>query len=92
MRTEFRVETSADNLSIKVEGLSHTDGMELIHNTLRKNPPTYGSSVEVDKALDDLKFGACLPINIARVMFSVRLADAAAVTHVLDQPIRSIVG
>jgi ATP-dependent Lhr-like helicase len=92
MRTEFGVGTSADNLAIRIEGMSGMNGMELIHRALRKNPPKSGCSIEAQKAIDDLKFGACLPIHIARSMFAVRLADSAAVTHTLDQPIRMVTG
>jgi ATP-dependent helicase Lhr and Lhr-like helicase len=90
MRTRFRVETSADNLAIKVEGLSHTSGMESIHQALRNDPPSDGYSIEVEKAIDNLKFGRCVPIHIARSMFSVRLADPVAIRCTMDLQLRTI--
>jgi ATP-dependent Lhr-like helicase len=78
----------ADNLAIKIEGGTKAEKMESMRAALRQNPPRGGSCADVAKAIEDLKFGVCLPISLAERMLSIRLSDPDAVTHTLDQSLR----
>jgi hypothetical protein len=78
----------ADNLAIKIEGETKAGEMESIRAAVRQFPPRGGSCVEVAKAIEDLKFNACLPISLAEGMLSIRLSDPEAVSHTLDQSLR----
>jgi ATP-dependent Lhr-like helicase len=80
----------ADNLAIRIEGVTTADKMESISNTIRENPPRGGSCAEVAKAIEDLKFSACLPSSLADQMLSIRLSDPGAVSKTLDQPLRVV--
>ena len=85
MRGLSGVDASADNLAIKIEGLTKAGGMESTLAALRQNPPRGGSCAEVAKAFEDLKFSVCLPTSLAESMLSIRLSDPGAVAQTMDQ-------
>jgi ATP-dependent Lhr-like helicase len=84
----FGVNAIADNLAIKLEGQTNAEEMESFRAAMRKDPPRGGSSAEVTKAIEDLKFSACLPIGLAESMLSIRMADPAAVKDALERSLR----
>jgi len=88
MRGLSGVDALADNLAIRIGGGSKAGEMESIRAAVRQDPPRGGSCVEVAKAIEDLKFSACLPASLAKFMLSIRLSDPEAVTHTLDQSLR----
>jgi ATP-dependent helicase Lhr and Lhr-like helicase len=88
MRALSGVGSLADNLAIRIEGGATAEETKLIHASIRQNPPQGGSCTEVAKAIEDLKFSACLPIRLAEDMISVRLSDPEAVAQTLDQTLR----
>jgi ATP-dependent Lhr-like helicase len=92
MRVVSGVEASADNLAIKIEGLTKAGGMETICASVRQHRPLLGSCTEIAKAIEDLKFSTCLPISLAEFMLSIRLSDPSAVTRTLDQSLRIVAG
>jgi len=81
----------AENLALRIESISHHQNLSLLVNSLRKSPPTEGSCTEVSKAMEDLKFAACLPRHVAEKMLSRRLADHDAVSRTLAQPVKFVV-
>jgi ATP-dependent Lhr-like helicase len=91
MRGLSGVNASADNLAIKIERLSNRGGMESIYSVLRQNQPRGGSCGEVAKAIEDLKFSACLPISLAESMLSIRLSDPEAVAGTMDQSLKMLI-
>lgn len=90
MRGLSGVDASADNLAIKIEGLTKARGMESALAALRQNPPRGGSCAEVAKAVEDLKFSVCLPTSLAESMLSARLSDPAAVGRTLEQSVKIV--
>jgi len=90
MRRQFGVNSSADNLVIKLEDGTSAEVMESIHAAIKQNPPQGGSCGGITKAIEDLKFSACLPISLAESMLSIRLADPEAVSNVLAQCVKFI--
>jgi hypothetical protein len=45
---------------------------------------------ELDRAIDQLKFSACLPRQLAEQMLAVRLSDPDAVVEILEQPMHVV--
>jgi ATP-dependent Lhr-like helicase len=88
MRQRFNVGATADNLAIKIEGLIKAGEMQLIGASLKQNPPPCGSITEVVKAVEGLKFSTCVPIDLAESMLLIRLSDAAASAHTVNDPLR----
>jgi len=82
------VNSSADNLAIRIESTSASEEPQAIRAFLRDNPPAGGSFAEVAKAVEDLKFSVCLPAGLAHRLLSIRLSDSQAVAQTLDQPVK----
>ena len=75
----------ANNLSVKLAPECLLSEVEQALLTLRgSNPESFATPVN-DKALDGLKFSACLPEWLARRMLSERMTDVAAIKSVLAE-------
>ena len=74
-----------NNLSIKLAPECSLSEVEQALLTLRRsNPESFATPVN-DKALDGLKFSACLPEWLARRILSQRMTDVAAIESVLAE-------
>jgi len=90
MRRQFNVGATADNLVIKIDGLVKARDMQVISASLKQNPPRCGSCAEVERAVESLKFSKCVPLTLTESMLSIRLSDAEAVTHTVNDLLRLI--
>jgi ATP-dependent Lhr-like helicase len=80
-----------DNLAIRFGGQVRADTLEASIAGICDNPPKTGPITDRDRAVDELKFSACLPRALLERMLAVRLSDNDAVDRVLAQPVRTVV-
>jgi len=82
--------TSFDNLSIRFERAVEPEALQEVVAVARKHPPSTVPIADLGRAIDELKFSACLPRRLAEHMLAVRLSDPDAVASVLAQPLRIV--
>jgi ATP-dependent Lhr-like helicase len=76
-----------DNLCIRFDRAVDPEALQEAVATVRKHPPSTAPIADLDRAIDQLKFSACLPRRLAEYMLAVRLSDPEAVANVLAQPL-----
>ena len=80
----------ADNLFIPITGEYDPKKIEdTIKELAQTDPEQMATPIEA-KALDDLKFSACLPADVATAMLQRRLTDHAAIRSVLAERVRLV--
>jgi ATP-dependent helicase Lhr and Lhr-like helicase len=79
-----------NNLSIRLSGDQATGEVESAIRELRGTPPETLRPEVSDKALDGLKFTACLPEGLARQVMQMRMTDVRGSEAVLGEPVRFV--
>jgi ATP-dependent Lhr-like helicase len=85
---ELGVSTSFDNLKIELDRSVAEPVLEGALESLRRNPPQAFPSIQIDNAIEGLKFSTCIPASLARTMIEIRLADPNGVSEVLRRPLQ----
>jgi ATP-dependent Lhr-like helicase len=88
LRERFGISSSVDNLTIKIDRPLNQQVLETTREALRIHPPQSVPPAQVAKAIEGLKFSACLPTPLAQTMLQTRLADPEAVSEVLRRPLQ----
>ncbi len=81
---------SFDNLRIRFDRVVDPGALQEIVAAARKHPPSAAPIADLDRAIGQLKFSACLPRRLAEHMLGVRLSDPDAVDRTLEQPLRIV--
>ena len=80
----------SSNLSIESDETFSYERLNAAIESLREDPPVRGTSQGLDKAIEELKFSACLPQSLSEEMLQARLADEAGVLAVLSEHAKSV--
>ena len=83
--------TGFDNLAIRFNRGMQASTLEDAVANIRDNPPKTAPISDRDRAVDELKFSACVPRDLLERMLAGRLSDTNAVDRVLAQPLRTVV-
>jgi ATP-dependent helicase Lhr and Lhr-like helicase len=85
-----RVPFKSSNLSIETDETFTYERLNAAIESLRENPSIREASQGLDKAIEELKFSACLPQALSEEMLRARLADEAGVLVVLSEHVKSV--
>jgi ATP-dependent Lhr-like helicase len=79
-----------DSVSVAVQTAGRTDGLSEAIEAVRAQDSAGLTPPVSEEALEELKFSACLPIEIARRVMEARLSDVQGVQRVLTEAVRYI--
>jgi len=80
----------SSNLSIETDETFSYERLNAAIESLRENPSIREASPGLNKAIEELKFSACLPQSLSEEMLRARLADEAGVLVVLSEHVKSV--
>jgi ATP-dependent Lhr-like helicase len=90
LKSPTRVRFKSSNLSIETDETFSYERLNAAIESLRENPSIPEASQGLDKAIEELKFSACLPHSLSEEMLRARLADEAGVLVVLSEHVKSV--
>jgi hypothetical protein len=79
-----------NNLSIRLTDRSSTDGLEAVLRAVCATPAEECLPEVSAKALEGLKFNACLPADLAARVLQMRMTDFPGVRKILAEPTRFV--
>jgi ATP-dependent Lhr-like helicase len=82
--------TGFDNLCIRFDRAVDPEAVQQVLAAAQKHPPSTVPIADLDRAIDELKFAACLPRQLAEQLLAVRLSDPDALGEILEQPLRVV--
>lgn len=90
LKAEHAYAVAPNNLAIKIAGESSDSAIANAIHAIRALDAEMLVPEVTAKALDGLKFSACLPTELARQVLQRRMADSGAVRRVLAEPVRLV--
>jgi ATP-dependent helicase Lhr and Lhr-like helicase len=79
-----------NNLSVELSGAISGEAFSEAIRSLRNDPPWRNPQSNLRRAIDGLKFGICIPPNLAEEMLQLRLADKEGVVTILSEEIKHL--